>query len=143
MKIRKIARFSVRVYEAVLILLPQLSSDSTLPAREQFEEILKSKNTHFFIAELDKNEIAGILTLVRYNIPTGTKVWIEDVVVDETHRGKGIGKALILHAISFAESAGAKSVELTSRPSRIAANKLYHELGFMLRETNVYRFNIK
>jgi len=84
-----------------------------------------------------------MLTLGTYYIPTGTKVWIEDVVVDESQRGKGIGQELTIFAVIFAGSLNAESVELTSRPSRIAANKLYQKLGFIKRETNVYRFDLK
>ena len=84
-----------------------------------------------------------MLTIGTYDFLSGTKVWIEDVVVDESQRGKGIGKELTLFAIGFAKSLGAESVELTSRPSRIAANSLYKKLGFVLRETNVYRYTLK
>ena len=143
MKIKKINRFSTRVFNALLRMLPQLAPDSELPDEKTFKEILKSGSTHFFIAELDNKEIAGILTLVTYDIPSGHKVWIEDLVVDESQRGKGYGRELMLFAISFAKSTGAKSIELTSRPSRIAANQLYRQLGFVIRETNVYRFPLK
>ena len=142
LKIKKITRFSQKIYKAVLKLLPQLAPASELPSEDYIKGILRSKNTHFIIAELDNKDIIGILTIAVYNIPTGTKFWIEDVVVDETHRGKGYGKELMLYAIGFARSAGAKSIELTSRPSRIAANQLYKDLGFELRETNVYRYNL-
>lgn len=142
-EIKKINKFSLRVYKAVLRLLPQLDPASLLPAKDHFREILKSEGTHFFIAENDNNEIVGILTICTCNILTGTKFWIEDVVVDESQRGKGFGKELILFAISYAKSKGAKSIELTSRPSRIAANELYRKSGFVLRETNVYRYPVK
>ena len=143
MKIKKINRFSTRVFNALLRMLPQLAPDSELPDEKTFKKILKSGSTHFFIAELDNKEIAGILTLVTYDIPSGHKVWIEDLVVDESQRGKGYGRELMLFAISFAKSTGARSIELTSRPSRIAANQLYRKLGFVIRETNVYRFPLK
>lgn len=143
MNIRKINRFSTRVFNALRRLLPQLAPDSEFPDEKTFKKILKSGSTHFFIAELDNKEIAGILTLVTYDIPSGHKVWIEDVVVDESHRGKGYGREMMLYAISYARSTGAKSIELTSRPSRIAANQLYRQLGFVIRETNVYRFPLK
>jgi ribosomal protein S18 acetylase RimI-like enzyme len=143
MKIKKIKRFSVRVYEAVLSLLPQLASEADLPTKEYFESILKSENIHFFIAELDNKQIAGMITIGTYRIPSGTKVWIEDVVVDESQRGKGIGKELILHAINYSGSLGAKSVGLTSRPSRTSANRLYQKLGFVRYETNVYKYLLR
>ena len=141
MKIRRVNRFSKRVFNAIVRLLPQLAPGSELPSEEKFSSILESKDNYFFVAEPDKNVIAGILTLVTYKTVTGTKFWIEDVVVDEAHRGKGAGKALMLHAIDFAESMGAKTIDLTSRPFRIAANKLYRQLGFVRRKTNVYRYS--
>ena len=143
MKICEVKRFSKRIFEAVLRLLPQLDPDSGMISEEKLKSILKSKNTHFFIAETENREIAGMLTVAVYVIPTGTKFWIEDVVVDDSQRGKGIGKELMIFAIDFAKSTGAKSVELTSRPSRVSANKLYQQMGFVLRETNVYRYTLK
>lgn len=143
MKIKKINRFSTRVFEAVLRLLPQLSSETDLPSKQYFKGILTSDNIHFFIAELDNKQIVGMLTIGTYNIPSGTKVWIEDVVVDESQRGKGVGKELMLHAINYSRSLGAKSVGLTSRPSRIAANKLYQKMGFVQYKTNVYKYQLK
>ena len=141
MTIRKVNRFSTRVFRAVLKLLPQLGQGTLVPTEEHFRAILKSKRTHFFVAVID-NEIVGILTIATYDIPTGTKAWIEDVVVDESQRGKGIGKELMLYATGFARSLGAGSIDLTSKPSRIAANELYRKLGFELRETNVYKYNL-
>ncbi len=143
MRIREVKRFSYRIYESVLHLLPQLDNNIDLPDEEFFRSILRSGNSHFFVAELDNKDIAGILTLSTYNIPTGRKYWIEDVVVDNNQRGQGLGRDLVLFAIEYARKAGAKSVELTSRPARIEANKLYMKLGFDLRKTNLYRFNIK
>ena len=142
MKIRKINRFSMRVFNAVSGLLPQLDPGAVLPTEEHLRNVLKSAGTHFFIAE-EKNKITGMMTIVTYAVPTGTRVWIEDVVVDESQRGKGIGKELINYAIGFAGSTGAESVDLTSRPFRIAANQLYKKSGFAIRETNVYRYTLK
>ncbi len=143
MKINKINRFTEHVFEAVLRLLPQLTRDSDLPSRQYLESILASENIHFFTADLENGQIAGMLALVSYKIPTGLKVWIEDVVVDESQRGKGIGKELMLHAIKYSASLGAKSIGLTSRPSRVAANQLYLEMGFLKNETNIYKYHLK
>jgi ribosomal protein S18 acetylase RimI-like enzyme len=143
MKIKEVTRYSIRTYNAVLELLPQLDPDATSLTEMHFKEIVKSKSTHLFVAELNNKKIAGMLTIGTYEIPTGIKVWIEDVVVDESQRGKGVGRELTLFAIDFAKSKGYKAIELTSRPSRIAANQLYQNLGFILRETNVYRYNLK
>jgi len=143
MKIRRISRYSDRVYEAALKLLPQLNPEPPLPSKDDFRRFLKSESTHFFIAETEDKNIAGMLTLISYIIPTGPKFWIEDVVVDESQRGKGIGRDMMLLVIDYAAAIGAKSVDLTSRPFRKAANKLYLDLGFELRETNAYRYFIK
>jgi ribosomal protein S18 acetylase RimI-like enzyme len=143
MKIKKINRFSERVFEAVLNLLPQLAPDAVLPTRQYVEEILTSENIHFFIAELENKQIAGMLTIGTYTIPSCKKVWIEDVVVDESQRGNGFGRKLVKFAIEYSKSLGAESVALTSRPSRVEANELYKKMGFVLHETNVYKYWIR
>jgi ribosomal protein S18 acetylase RimI-like enzyme len=83
-----------------------------------------------------------MLTIGSYNTPSGTKVWIEDVVVDESQRGKGFGEEMMLFAIDYSKSIGTGSVSLTSRPSRITANRLYQKLGFVQYETNVYKYSL-
>lgn len=140
MEIKEITRFNERTFEAVSRLLPQLSSDAEILTRKYFKSILASESIHFFIAELDKGQIVGMLTIAVYKTPSGIKVWIEDVAVDEAHRGKGIGKELMLAAIDYSKSLGSKDIRLTSRPSRIAANELYLKLGFKKYETNFYRY---
>src|SRR5664279_2252533 len=142
MKIKKITKFTDRVFEASLQLLPQLDQHTNLPDKQYFKDLLASGNTHFFIAELDNRDIAGMLTIGTYLTPTGIKFWIEDVVVDEARRGTGIGKDLIQFAIDYAKSLGAEDVRLTSRPTRIAANKLYVKMGFVRYETNVYKYKV-
>ena len=122
-------------------LTPQLSSSSLPPDREQLGEIVASPATSLLIARGGDGKIVGSLTLVLFRIPTGLRAWIEDVVVDAEARGMGVGEALNRHAIEVAAEHGARSVDLTSRPSREAANRLYQRLGFEPRETNVYRFS--
>jgi ribosomal protein S18 acetylase RimI-like enzyme len=85
----------------------------------------------------------GSLTLAVFRIPTGLRAWIEDVVVDESARGQGVGEALNRAALDRAAALGAVTVDLTSRPSRAAANRLYQRLGFEPRETNVYRYDLR
>jgi ribosomal protein S18 acetylase RimI-like enzyme len=94
-----------------------------------------------FVARVDSN-IVGSLTLVTFRIPTGIRAWIEDVVVDESARGHGVGEALNQAAIQEARQKGAVTVDLTSRPSREAANRLYQRIGFVQRDTNVYRLSL-
>ena len=123
-------------------LTPQLSSSSPAPTAAELAEIIRSDSATVLIAEDDKGDILGSMTLVLFRIPTGVRAWIEDVVVDTEARGMGIGQALNEYAIQIAEQAGAKTIDLTSRPSREAANRLYQRLGFVARETNVYRYTI-
>jgi ribosomal protein S18 acetylase RimI-like enzyme len=94
-----------------------------------------------FVAR-ERGEIIGTLSLALFRIPTGLRAWIEDVIVDSAARGKGVGEALNRAAIDHAAKAGARTIDLTSRPSREAANRLYQRIGFKLRETNVYRYDI-
>lgn len=122
-------------------LVPQLSSSNPPPSREQLEEIVASGSTVLFVARVD-GRIMGSLTLATFRIPTGLRAWIEDVVVDGDARGHGVGEALNLAALEEARRRGAVTVDLTSRPSREAANRLYRRLGFVARETNVYRFDL-
>jgi ribosomal protein S18 acetylase RimI-like enzyme len=142
MEIVKIKRFSERSFEAVLRFLPQLSADAEILTRQYFKNILASEGIHLFLATIDKKQIVGMLTIATYKTPTGIKVWIEDVIVDESHRGKGIGRELMLFAIDFSGSLGAKYISLTSRPSRVAANELYLKLGFNKYETNFYKYRL-
>jgi ribosomal protein S18 acetylase RimI-like enzyme len=123
-------------------LIPQLSGSATPPTDEQLREIVASPVTRLLIARDDDGTVVGSLTLVIFRIPTGVGVWIEDVVVDETARGQGTGEALVREGIRLAGEAGAKAVNLTSRPDRAAANRLYQRLGFEARTTNVYRLEL-
>jgi ribosomal protein S18 acetylase RimI-like enzyme len=125
--------------EAFARLIPQLSTSSPPPTREMLAELVDRDDTVLLVARID-GRIIGSLTLAFYRIPTGLKAWIEDVVVDETARGHGVGKALNHAAVAEAARRGAKDVSLTSRPSREAANRLYQRIGFEARNTNVYRY---
>ena len=142
MKIQRITRYSERIYDAITRLLPQLDPDCTIPDREAVKEIIRNKNEFLIVARKGRDEITGMLMLSAYQIPSGTKFWVDDVVVDSNFRGKGTGQALMKYAIEVAEKEGARYIDLTSRPFRKAANQLYINLGFKLRETNVYRFTI-
>lgn len=123
-------------------LVPQLSSSSPAPSREHLERIVNSDSCTLLLAR-EGEQIVGSLTLVVFPIPTGARAWIEDVVVDSSVRGKGVGEALNLKALEIARADGAVTVDLTSRPSREAANRLYQRIGFVKRDTNVYRYDLK
>jgi ribosomal protein S18 acetylase RimI-like enzyme len=127
--------------EAFARLTPQLSARATPPRRAQLAEILASPATSVLVAK-DGEAVIGTLTLALFRIPTGLRAWIEDVVVDEGARGRGAGEALTREAIRIAAEAGARTVDLTSRPDRVAANRLYERIGFRKRETSVYRFDV-
>lgn len=126
---------------AMARLIPQLSSSSPPPGAEELAAIVSNEACHLLLARDDDGAILGSMTLVVFPIPTGIRAWIEDVVVDGEARGRGVGEVLNRRAIDLAGSLGARTVDLTSRPSREAANRLYRRIGFVQRETNVYRFS--
>lgn len=141
MKIYELVTVTSRILDAFGKLIPQLCANCKLPTKNDLEAIVNCNNTLIFIAE-ENNIILGTLTLVLNKIPTGDKAWIEDVVVDDAARGKGVGKSLIKFVVDYSANKNIKSINLTSSPERIAANKLYQKLGFVLRETNVYRLTM-
>ena len=123
-------------------LVPQLSKSAPPTSREDLDEIARSPATVLLVARDDAGTVVGSLTLVVFRIPTAMRAWIEDVVVDEAARGTGVGELLNREALRVAADRGAKTVDLTSRPAREAANRLYQRLGFKQRDTNVYRFEL-
>lgn len=125
--------------EAIGRLVPQLSSSAPAPTATELGEVARSPGSVLFVATEPDGAVVGMLTLVTYRIPTGLHAVIEDVVVDAGVRGGGVGGALVQAALDEAARRGARNVDLTSRPSREAANRLYQKMGFVLRETNVYR----
>jgi ribosomal protein S18 acetylase RimI-like enzyme len=131
---------------AMARLVPQLSTSSPPPDAAALAAIVESPACDLLVARVEDgdvgDDIVGSLTLVTFPIPTGIRSWIEDVVVDESVRGRGVGEALNRFALDLARSKGAKTVDLTSRPSREAANRLYQRLGFQPRDTNVYRHTL-
>ena len=126
---------------AVNRLLPELSTSATELDHDGLQRILENGALTLFLAEVD-GDVVGMLTLLVAPIPTGVRAIIEDVVTAESARGQGVGKELVTTALEHARRLGAKTVDLTSRPSREAANRLYVRLGFSPRETNVYRFGL-
>ena len=141
--IRPVTEVTESLTDAYRVLIPQLSSSSNPPTGEALQRIIESDSAQILIAEDENGEIVGTMTLIIFQIPTGIRAWIEDVVVDSSARGKGIGKKLNLAALELAKQAGAKTVDLTSRPARQEANQLYRSIGFAERETNVYRFSFE
>ncbi len=140
-KISEVTVVTPELVESFARLIPQLSSSNPPPTAEKLQSIVDSPACALLVAEED-GYLYGSLTLVVFPIPTGIRAWIEDVVVDGEARGKGVGRLLNEVALDRAREAGAKTVDLTSRPSREAANRLYRRIGFVQRETNVYRFDL-
>ncbi len=127
--------------EDIKRLIRLMSTTAELPTEDDLRVVAGSPSTSLMVArEKTRGRIIGTLTLVTFRIPTGVRAWIEDVVVDPALRGRGIGEQLTREAIRLAVEGGARTVELTSRPSRETANRLYRRIGFQERETNVYRF---
>ena len=141
MQVIEVVQYSEEVLDNINALLPQLSSSAQPIQEHELRFIIEQSAVHLLLAQENGNYF-GTLTLVVFPIITGTRAWIEDVVVAESARGKGVGKMLTSEALSLANKLGAKTVDLTSRPSRKAANELYKKAGFELRESSVYRFNI-
>lgn len=149
MTVELITAATPELHEAMGRLLPQLSRSAAPMSEADVERFLSQSSVHLFVfraemADADgNNPILGMLSLATFEIPTGVRAWVEDVVVDEAARGQGAGLALVEAAIEHAKTIGARTVDLTSRPTREAANRLYQRAGFQLRETNVYRVTLE
>lgn len=143
-RIEEVTAVNDELVAAFELLIPQLSSSNPPPPAEDLAKIVDAPDSILLIArdERDDDRIVGSLTLAMFRIPTGLRAWIEDVVVDGAVRGRGIGDKLNRVALERAADAGASTVDLTSRPSREAANRLYQRIGFEQRETNVYRYKL-
>ena len=149
MTVELITAATPELHEAMGRLLPQLSRSAAPMSEADVERFLSQSSVHLFVFRAEmanadgNNPILGMLSLATFEIPTGVRAWVEDVVVDEAARGQGAGLALVEAAIEHAKTVGARTVDLTSRPTREAANRLYQRAGFQLRETNVYRVTLE
>lgn len=141
--VERVGAVDDEIVAAIARLVPQLSSSAPALTADELGAIAGSEATTLFVARIATGAIVGSLTLAVFRIPTGVRAWIEDVVVDETARGAGVGAALVHAAIDRARDQGARTVDLTSRPDREAANRLYVRLGFAARTTNVYRYSVE
>lgn len=143
MFIEIVSEVSDDLVEAYERLTPQLSSSNPPPSREALEDIVAAPATDLFVATDETGTILGTSTLATFRIPTGRRAWIEDVIVDDAARGQGVGGMLTRAMVDRAEELGCTTVDLTSRPSREAANRLYQREGFVVRDTNVYRYDLR
>jgi len=139
MKIVAVEKAETWILEGLNALLPQLSETAPDLSLNELEQILASDGTTL-LAALDQDQVVGSLTLVIFRIPTALRARIEDVVVDASARGRGIGESLVRRAITLAAARGVDAVDLTTNRVRTAANRLYGKIGFEPRDTNVYRY---
>ena len=145
MYVGKISEVSDEIYQAAQRLIPQLGAHKIPPTWDELNALIRSEASKLLIARYpdDDGEIKGLLTLTIYRVSTGLRSIVEDVVVDENVRRRGIGEALIYYALELAREAGVTGVALTSNPQRVAANQLYQSMGFKLRQTNSYFYQLK
>jgi ribosomal protein S18 acetylase RimI-like enzyme len=142
LRIEEVSASSEGLLAAVRELTGQLSTSAQPPTAAHLEEIITSPASRLLIARNDGDDILGMLTLILFRTPTGLRTWIEDVVVNEAARGRGVARLLVGEAVAQARRAGARTIDLTSRPDREAANALYLRLGFTLHDTNLYRITL-
>jgi len=138
--VERVTAVTPELVAAFARLTPQLSSSAPAPGVAELTEMVGSQATILLVARDGALGIVGSMSLIVFRIPTGVRAWVEDVVVDKDARGRGVAEMLCRDAINRACAAGARTVDLTSRPTRAAANRLYQRLGFAQRETNVYRW---
>ena len=140
MEIKQLKDIDAETIAVFARLIKQLNPACPAPDEAFLKQVVDDRNTCVFVA--CQPAIVGTLTLVVVSTPSGSKAWIEDVVVDESTRKQGVGEKLVAHAVDFCRDLNVSSVNLTSTPARIEANKLYRRQGFVLRETNVYRLSL-
>jgi ribosomal protein S18 acetylase RimI-like enzyme len=143
MRIERVTGVTPDLPEAFQRLVPQLTQNNPPPTGEDLAQLIASDSSMLFVARGDSGTILGAACVSTYRVPTGIRAIIEDVIVDESARGQGIGEALVRRALEEAHARGAAAVTLTSNPRREAANHLYQRLGFLLRETNAYVYKFK
>ena len=145
MYIQPVTEITDEIIEAVTRLVPQLGAHKTPPTRDELTALVKTAGSTLLIARHpdESGPMAGMLSLTVYRVPTGVRSIVEDAIVDQSMRRRGIAEALMLHAIALARKAGANGVSLTSNPRREAANKLYQAMGFQKRDTNAYFYTLE
>ncbi|EJX06818.1 acetyltransferase, GNAT family [gut metagenome] len=140
MKITELKEFTPQQFTELSELMTELSERLTL-TEEAVQNVMKDENSHLYVLT-DENRIIGCATLGVFHSPTGRKANIEDVVVSTSYRGQRLGRRLMEHVLQMAQKMAPIEVHLTSKPKRVAANKLYQALGFERKETNFYRLTI-
>jgi ribosomal protein S18 acetylase RimI-like enzyme len=142
MRIDIVTQADDELYEAFQRLIPQLTNNNPPPSLNDLSALVRDSSSTLMVARSERAEIIGALTLTVYRVPTGIRSIIEDVIVDSSARGQGVGEALIIRAIEIAREKGASNISLTCNPKREAANRLYQRMGFKKRETNAYQMKL-
>ncbi len=132
-----------------------LARFSSAPTADNLQNAVNNENTLLIVAidgtapqseddwqNIPTEAYAGTLTLLLLQTPWQTIAHIEEVIVDEGHEGKGVGKQLMQKAIELGKEHGVKMFDLTSSPSKVAAQALYEKVGFKKRETNNWRYEV-
>ena len=140
--IEELSEVTDEVVDAFAKLLPQLSTSAKPLDAAALRTVVSSPAVTVLLAR-DEGKIIGSLSLVVFRIPTAVRAWVEDVVVDQAAGRKGTGTALVQEAVERAKAAGARTVDLTTRPARVAAGNLYEKVGFQQRDTRVYRYSFE
>ena len=140
MQIDIVTQVDEELYTAFQCLIPQLTNNNPPPSLNDLADLVRDASSTLMVARDDYGKIVGALTLTVYRVPTGIRSIIEDVIVDTSARGQGIGDALMKYAIDLAHEKGAQNISLTSNPMREAANRLYLRVGFKKRKTNAYQY---
>ncbi|MCC7117268.1 MAG: GNAT family N-acetyltransferase [Anaerolineales bacterium] len=142
MQIEIITQADDELHQAFQRLVPQLTQNNPPPTPDFLQTLLREASSTLLVARNAANEIVGALSLTVYRVPTGVRSIIEDVIVEQSARGQGIGVALMQKAIEIAKAKGASNIALTSNPLRVEANQLYLKLGFQKRATNAYQLKL-
>jgi ribosomal protein S18 acetylase RimI-like enzyme len=142
MQIEIVTQADEELYDAFQRLIPQLTNNNPPPSLNDLADLVRDASSTLMVARDDHGQIVGALTLTVYRVPTGIRSIIEDVIVDTSARGQGIGDTLMKYAINLAREKGAQNISLTSNPMREAANRLYLRVGFKKRETNAYQIKL-
>ena len=142
MQIDIVTQADAELLDAFQRLVPQLTDNNPPPSLNDLTALVRDSSSTLMIARNERREIIGALTLTVYRVPTGIRSIIEDVIVDNSARGQGIGEALMKRAIEIAREKGVNNISLTCNPMREAANRLYQRMGFKKRETNAYQLKL-
>ncbi len=142
MQIDIVTQADEELYNAFQRLVPQLTKNNPPPSLNDLIDLVRDSSSTLMVARSEHGEIIGALTLTVYRVPTGIRSIIEDVIVDNSARGQGVGEALMKYAVEVARDKGASNISLTCNPMRESANRLYQRMGFKKRETNAYQIKL-